>query len=128
MAGGGAQSGKRKAKNRAPGHKACEVAEQVQYAIDRLVDYTNARVIALELHERWGLDDCTAHNRIKCARERIREGVDRLDRRDLAALMHDRVEAIAAEAMRTKQLSNCIGANRLLGELAGFLGNNRVNL
>ena len=42
--------------------------------------------------------------------------------------MHDRVEAIAAEAMKTRQLSNAIGANRLLGELAGFLGNNRVSL
>ena len=128
MAGGGAQSGKRKSDKKAPGHKACEVAEQVQYAINRLVDYTNARVIALEMNERWGLEDCVAHSRIKCARERIREGVDRLDRRDLAALMHDRVEAIAAEAMKTRQLSNAIGANRLLGELAGFLGNNRVNL
>ena len=128
MAGGGAQSGKRKSNKKAPGHKACEVAEQVDYCHGRLIEYCSARNLEKELRERYGLDYHTAHNRIKCARERIREGVDRLDRRDLAALMHDRVEAIAAEAMRTRQLSNAIGANRLLGELAGFLGNNRVSL
>ena len=129
MAGGGAQSGKRKSTKRAPGHKACEVAEQIDYCHGRLIEYCSARNLHKELIERYGLENmATRDNRIKCARERIREGVDRLDRRDLAALMHDRVEAIAAEAMRTRQLSNAIGANRLLGELAGFLGNNRVSL
>ena len=50
----------------------------------------------------------------------------KVDRQELASLMIEMATAIADEARDTRQLSNAIGAMRLLGELGGLTGQNKV--
>ena len=126
MAGGGAQSGKRKSDKKAPGHKALEIAEQVNYCREALVGFKTAYQIRKELSERWGLSERTGDHRIKCAREAIREDAAKIDRQDLASMMMEMCEEIAKESVSTRQMSNAIGAMRLLGELGGLTGQNKV--
>ena len=78
------------------------------------------------LAERWGLPERTADDRIKCAREAIRDDAAKIDRQDLASMMIEMAEAIAKESVNTRQMSNAIGAMRLLGELGGLTGQNKV--
>ena len=122
----GSQSGKRKSVRRAPGHKAREIAEQIDFCREKLTKCWTTVQIHKALTEQWGLKYETAHNRIKAAREAIRDDVNKIDRQELAAMLHDMATEIAREARETKQLSNAIGSIRLLGELAGLTGNNRL--
>ena len=122
----GEQSGKRKSKKKAPGHAALEIAEQVNFCREQLVAFSTAYQIRKELSERWGLSERTCDHRIKCAREAIREDAAKIDRQDLASMMIEMCEAIAKESVSTRQMSNAIGAMRLLGELGGLTGQNKV--
>ena len=122
----GEQSGKRKSKKRAPGHSALLIAEQVDFIREQLVGFKTAYDIRKMLFERWGLEEATANNRIKLAREAIRDDVARIDRQELAAMMTDMATKIAEESVATRQMSNAIGAMRLLGELGGLTGQNKL--
>lgn len=122
----GEQSGKRKSKKRAPGHAALEIAAQVNFCREKLVEFHSAYQIRKMLAERWGLKERTAEHRIKCAREAIREDAAKIDRQDLASMMMEMCEEIAKESVSTRQMSNAIGAMRLLGELGGLTGQNKV--
>ena len=122
----GAQSGKRKSNKSAPGKKALEIAEQVNFCREQLIAFSTAYQIRGMLAERWGLPERTANDRIKCARESIRNDMADIDRQELAAMMIEMCEAIAKESVSTRQMSNAIGAMRLLGELGGLTGQNKV--
>ena len=122
----GAQSGKRKSNKSAPGKKAMEIAEQVNFCREQLIGFNTAYQIRGMLAERWGLPERTANDRIKCARESIRGDMAEIDRQELAAMMIEMCEAIAKESVSTRQMSNAIGAMRLLGELGGLTGQNKV--
>ena len=119
-------SGKRKSEKPAPGHKALLIAEQVNFCREELVAFRTAYEIRKKLAEKWGLPERTADSRIKCAREAIREDAAKIDRQDLAALMIEMCEAVARESVSTSQMSNAIGAMRLLGELGGLTGQNKL--
>ena len=119
-------SGKRKSDKPAPGHKALLIAEQINFCREELVAFRTAYEIRKQLSEKWGLPERTADNRIKCAREAIREDAAKIDRQDLAALMIEMCEAVARESVSTRQMSNAIGAMRLLGELGGLTGQNKL--
>ena len=88
--------------------------------------FNTAYEIRKQLAERWGLPERTADHRIKCAREAIRNDAAKIDRQDLASMMIEMCEAIAKESVSTRQMSNAIGAMRLLGELGGLTGQNKV--
>ena len=122
----GPQGGKRKSTKKAPGHKALEIAEQVNFCREHLVQFHTAYQIRKELAERWGLPERTADHRIKCAREAIRDDAAKIDRQDLASMMMEMCEEIAKESVSTRQMSNAIGAMRLLAELGGLAGPNKV--
>lgn len=122
----GPQGGKRKSTKKAPGHAALLIAEQINFCREQLVAFSTSYQIRKMLSERWGLDERTADNRIKCAREAIREDAAKIDRQDLASMMIEMCEAIAKESVSTRQMSNAIGAMRLLGELGGLTGQNKV--
>jgi hypothetical protein len=126
MAGGGAQSGKRKSEKRAPGEKAQLIVTQINYCREQLVGFKTAYEIRKELAERWGLEERTANNRIKAAREAIRDDASQIDRQELASMMMDMATKVAEESISTRQMSNAIGAMRLLGELGGLTGQNKV--
>ena len=119
-------SGKRKSTKKAAGHKSLEIAEQINFCREQLVAFNTAYEIRKMLSEKWGLETRTADNRIKCAREAIREDAAKIDRQDLASMMIEMCEAIAKESVSTRQMSNAIGAMRLLGELGGLTGQNKV--
>ena len=122
----GAQGGKRKSKKKAPGHKSLEIAQQINFCREKLVEFNTAYQIRGMLAERWGLPERTADDRIKAARESIRDDMAGIDRQELAAMMIEQCEAIAKESVSTRQMSNAIGAMRLLGELGGLTGQNKV--
>ena len=122
----GSQSGKRKSNKAAPGKKALEIAEQVNFCREQLIAFHTAYEIRGKLAERWGLPERTANDRIKCAREAIKNDMSVIDRQELAAMMIEMCEAIAKESVSTRQMSNAIGAMRLLGELGGLTGQNKV--
>ena len=122
----GAQGGKRKSTKKAVGHAALEIAEQVNLCREMLVGFHTAYQIRKVLSERWGLSERTCDHRIKCARESIREDASKIDRQDLASMMMEMCEEIAKESVSTRQMSNAIGAMRLLGELGGLTGQNKV--
>ena len=119
-------AGKRKSEKRAAGHKALLIAEQVNFCREQLVAFNTAYQIRKLLAEKWGLPERTADDRIKCARESIRNDMAEIDRQELAAMMIEMCEAIAKESVSTRQMSNAIGAMRLLGELGGLTGQNKV--
>ncbi len=116
----------RKATKRAPGHKAAEIGEQINYCMAQLVAFKSARELRDELSDRWGLSERVAQTRIQAARERIRADANACDRVDVVATMMEQCLKIAKEASETRQLSNAIGAMRLYGELVGVAGNHRV--
>ena len=126
MAGGGAQSGKRKSDKKEWGHKALQTAEEINYCRKRIIEFKTAFQIRQELSERYGLDVRTADRRIKCAREAIKDDVGQIDRQEMAAAMTDMLHWIAEEAAARGQFNNCIGAMRLVGEISGITGNNRA--
>ena len=119
-------SGKRKSTKKAPGHAALLIAEQINFCREELVAFNTAYQIRKKLAEKWGLPERTADDRIKCAREAIREDAAKIDRQDLASMMIEMAEAIAKESVSTRQMSNAIGAMRLLAELGGLTGANKV--
>ena len=119
-------SGKRKSTKKAPGHAALLIAEQINFCRDQLVGFKSAHKIRAMLADKWGLPERTADDRIKAAREAIKNDVAKVDRQELASLMIEMATAIADEARDTRQLSNAIGAMRLLGELGGLTGQNKV--
>jgi len=102
------------------------IAEQVNFCREELVAFRTAYEIRKKLAEKWGMPTRTADDRIKCAREAIREDAAKIDRQDLAALMIEMCEAVARESVSTRQMSNAIGAMRLLGELGGLTGQNKL--
>lgn len=126
MAGGGAQSGKRKSDKKAPGEKSRLIVTQIDFCREQLIGFKTAYEIRKQLAERWGLPERTANNRIKAAREAIREDASVVDRQELAAMMMDMATKVAEESLSTRQMSNAIGAMRLLGELGGLTGQNKV--
>ena len=120
------QSGKRKSTKRAPGERAQLIVEQINFCREQLVAFNTAYQIRKLLSEKWGLEERTADNRIKAAREAIRDDASKIDRQDLASMMIEMAEAVAKESISTRQMSNAIGAMRLLGELGGLTGQNKV--
>ena len=119
-------SGKRKSTKKAPGANALLIAEQINFCREQLVAFNTAYQIRQMLSDKWGLPERTADNRIKAARESIRDDMAEIDRQELAAMMIEMCEAIAKESVSTRQMSNAIGAMRLLGELGGLTGQNKV--
>ena len=119
-------SGKRKSTKKAPGHAALLIAEQINFCREQLVAFNTAYQIRQMLADKWGLPERTADHRIKAARESIRNDMAEIDRQELAAMMIEMCEAIAKESVSTRQMSNAIGAMRLLGELGGLTGQNKV--
>ena len=126
MAGGGAQSGKRKSIKDAPGKKSLLIADQINFCREQLIGFKTAYEIRHQLAERWGLPERTANHRIKAAREAIRDDASVVDRQELAAMLMDMATKVAEESVSTRQMSNAIGAMRLLGELGGLTGQNKV--
>ena len=120
------QSGKRKSTQRAPGHKSVDIAEQIRLCQDLLIKFHSARSIRDILLERYGCPEATANDRIKCARERIRDDINGIERQELAATMAEMCLDIAQQAQERGQYNNVIGAMRLLGELGGLSGQNKV--
>ena len=126
MAGGGAQSGKRKSKLKAPGHRAIQIVEEINFCREQIIGFRTAYEIRKQLAERYGLDERTANNRIKCAREAIKDDVALIDRQEMASAMTDMIHAGMVDAAARGQHSNVIGYIRLLGEISGITGNNRA--
>ena len=120
------QSGKRKSTKRAAGAKSIEVAEQIRLCQDLLIKYHSMRAIRDILLERYGLPESTANDRIKAAREAIKDDINGIERQELAATMAEMCLSIAAQAEARGQYNNVIGAMRLLGELGGLSGQNKV--
>ena len=120
------QSGKRKSTKRAPGHGSVDIAEQVRLCQDLIIKFTSTREIRDILLERYGLTEDTANERIKCARERIKDDINGIERQELAATMAEMCLSIAKSAENRGQYNNVIGAMRLLGELGGLSGQNKV--
>ena len=115
----------RKAKNEAPGKKSAEIAEQITYVQEQLVNFKTPLQIRKDLAERYGLSDRTSDYRIQAAREQIKRDANGADRQQIVATMMAQCLKIATEASETRQLSNAIGAMRLYGELIGVSGNGR---
>ena len=119
-------SGKRKSTKAAPGAKALLIAEQINFCREKLVGFKTAYEIRRMLAEKWGMPSRTADDRIKAAREAIRNDASVVDRQELAAMLMDMATKVAEESVSTRQMSNAIGAMRLLGELGGLTGQNKV--
>ena len=126
MAGGGAQSGKRKSDKKEWGRKSLLIAEQIDFCREQIIGYKTAYEIRKLLAERWDMPARTADSRIKAAREAIRDDVAQIDRQELAATLTDMLHKVALEATARGQFNNTIGAMRLIGEIAGITGNNRA--
>lgn len=107
------------------GSTALEIAEQITYCVEQLINFKNAFQIRQNLAELWGLSERTADRRIQAAREQIRRDANGADRQEIVATMMAQCLKIATEASETRQLSNAIGAMRLYGELIGVSGNGR---
>ena len=102
------------------------IVEQINFCREQLVAFNTAYQIRKQLAERWGLEERTANNRIKAAREAIRDDCAMIDRQELSAMLMDMATKVAEESVSTRQMSNAIGAMRLLGELGGLTGQNKV--
>ena len=116
----------RKAKNEAPGKATLQIADEVQFCVQQLVNFKTPFEIRQLLSERWGLSERTGDRRIQAARELIKRDANMADRQEIVATMMAQCLKIATEASETRQLSNAIGAMRLYGELIGVSGNNRA--
>ena len=119
-------SGKRKSTKKAPGHASLLIVEQINFCREQLVGFKTAYEIRKMLADKWGVKTRTADDRIKAAREAIREDASVVDRQELAAMLMDMATKVAEESVSTRQMSNAIGAMRLLGELGGLTGQNKV--
>ena len=126
MAGGGAQSGKRKSDKKEWGRKSMLIAEQIDFCREQLIAFKTAYEIRKMLAERWDMPARTADSRIKAAREAIRDDVGHIDRQEMAATLTDMLHKIAEEAGARGQYNNVIGSLRLIGEISGITGNNRA--
>ena len=107
------------------GQTALEIAEQVTFVVQELINFKNGFQIRQALAERWGLSERTCERRLEAGREQIRRDANGADRQQIVATMMAQCLKIATEASETRQLSNAIGAMRLYGELIGVSGNNR---
>lgn len=126
MAGKRDRSGSQKSDKRAAGHKALEIARQIRECQDLLIKYRTAREIRDYLSDKYGMEARTADDRIKCARESIRDDINGIERQELAAIMAEMALSVAKQAEERGQFNNVIGAMRLLGELGGLSGQNKV--
>ncbi len=126
MAGKRDRSGSQKSVKRAAGHKAMEIAKQIRECQDLLIKFYTAREIRDVLSAKYGMETRTADDRIKAAREAIRDDINGIERQELAATMAEMCLSIAKSAENRGQYNNVIGAMRLLGELGGLSGQNRV--
>ena len=115
----------RKAKNEAPGKATIQIAEEVHYCVQQLVNFRPPFQIRQMLSEQYGLSERTGDRRIQAAREQIKRDANMADRQEIVATMMAQCLKIATEASETRQLSNAIGAMRLYGELIGVSGNNK---
>ena len=106
--------------------KALAMAEQINYAKERLIGFGRTGQICAEMADKWGLSERTAASRVAQARQAITAEVNQADRQEIVAVMMQQCLKIATEASETRQLSNAIGAMRLYGELVGVAGNHRV--
>ena len=102
-----------------------EMAEQITFCQEQLVNFRTPSQIRRLLAERWGLTERSANRRIQAAREQIKRDANMADRQEIVATMMEQCLKIATEASETRQLSNAIGAMRLYGELIGVSGNGR---
>ena len=127
MAGKRDRSGSQRSDKRAPGHKSAEIARQIRECQDLLIGFKSAREIRDYLAANYGLPTRTADDRIKAAREAIRDDINGIERQELAATMAEMCISIAQQAQDRGQYNNVIGAMRLLGELGGLSGQNRVS-
>ena len=119
-------SGKRKSTKAAPGAKALLIVEQINFCREQLVGFKTAYEIRRMLADKWGMPSRTADDRIKAAREAIRNDASVVDRQELAAMLMDMATKVAEESVSTRQMSNAIGAMRLLSDLGGITGPNKV--
>jgi len=126
MAGKRDRSGSQKSDKRAAGHKSAEIARQIRECQDLLIGFKSAREIRDFLSTKYGMETRTADDRIKAAREAIRDDINGIERQELAATMAEMCISIAQQAQDRGQYNNVIGAMRLLGELGGLSGQNRV--
>ena len=120
------RSGSQKSDKRAAGHKSLEIAQQIRECQDRLIKFHSAREIRDYLSSKYGMETRTADDRIKAAREAIRDDINGIERQELAATMAEMCLSIAKSAEDRGQYNNVIGAMRLLGELGGLSGQNKV--
>ena len=127
MAGKRDRSGSQKSDKRAPGHKSAEIATQIRECQDLLIKFHTAREIRDVLSAKYGMETRTADDRIKAAREAIRDDINGIERQELAATMAEMALSVAKQAEERGQFNNVIGAMRLLGELGGLAGQNRVS-
>ena len=126
MAGKRDRSGSQKSDKRAAGHRALEIAGQIRECQDLLIKYRTAREIRDYLSDKYGMETRTADDRIKCARAAIKDDINGIERQELAAIMAEMALSVAKQAEERGQFNNVIGAMRLLGELGGLAGQNRV--
>jgi hypothetical protein len=91
-----------------------------------LIKYRTAREIRDYLADNYAMPARTADDRIKAARELIRDDINGIERQELAAIMAEMALSVAKQAEERGQFNNVIGAMRLLGELGGLAGQNRV--
>ncbi len=120
------QSGKRKSPKRSAGHASKDIGKQIEEVQHLLIKYHSAREIRGILAERYGMPARTADDRIKAAREAIKDDINGIERQELAATMAEMCLSIAKSAEERGQFNNVIGAMRLLGELGGLAGQNKV--
>ena len=91
----GEQSGKRKSDKKAPGEKSQLIVTQINFCREQLVGFKTAYEIRKQLAERWGLPERTADDRIKAAREAIKNDISVIDRQELASMLMDMAETMA---------------------------------
>ena len=126
MAGKRDRSGSEKSTKRAAGVKSLEIARQIDLCIDLLIKFHTAREIRAILASKYAMPARTADDRIKAAREAIKDDINGIERQELAATMAEMCLSIAKSAEDRGQYNNVIGAMRLLGELGGLSGQNKV--
>lgn len=107
------------------GDRALLITQQIDFAIELLIEFKRRPEVSRLLSERWGMSRRTADSRVSQASKQIAKQVNAVDRQEVVACMMEQCLAIAKTATETKQLSNSIGALRLYGELVGLTGNNR---
>lgn len=120
------QSGKRKSPKRSAGHASKDIGRQINEVQQLLIQYHSAREIRGILAERYGMPARTADDRIKAARESIKDDINGIDRQELAATLAEMALSVAKSADARGQYNNVIGCMRLLSDLGGLTGQNKV--